>query len=109
MNFIESLPKLEIHIEGSGFHLNLPDDPNGVGIKVKDDNRHDPLWERRFHTGSPNDGKIDKVIEINLRDYVINTGLRIITVTATDGRENNSDLTGFLWSNEQKKAFPAFD
>ena len=72
-------------VQGSGFEANKP-----VSIRVADDAMNP---ERRFQNSADANGKLGARIPI-----ACNSGFNL-HVSATDGRPNASDLTGFLWSN----------
>jgi hypothetical protein len=93
-------------VTGSGFLANRPANHTGVAIRVVDANIL--IETRRDFTGSSSGGTIDHVIEGDLTGLTLNAaGIATIAISATDGRTNQADATGFLWSNTVSKNFTA--
>jgi hypothetical protein len=104
--FSGSIQDAKFHVTGSRFLPNRPNNNQGVAVRVVDANS---LQEtRREFTGSSADGKIDHVIEGNLTGLTLNAaGIATVAISATDGRPNQADVTGFLWSNTVRIDFHA--
>ncbi len=96
--FSGTIQQAKFHVTGTGFLPNRPPTNQGVAIRVVDANSL--IETRREFTGSSSDGRIDKVIEGDLTGLTVNAlGIATIAFSATDGRPNRADVTGFLWSN----------
>jgi hypothetical protein len=105
VEFSGSIANARFHVAGSKF---LPDRPHhsnqGVTIRFVDANY--PPSDRREFTGSSNIGEIDAVIELNLIGIKLDAlGNATVAISATDGRPNPNDSTGFLWSNTVRIPF----
>ena len=98
VDFNGSIAQARFHVTGGGFRPNLPDGPHGVSIRVVDAN--DPRDRPREFTRSSAAGTIDRVIEGTLADFKVDAlGVATVAISATDGRPDKDDSTGFLWSN----------
>jgi len=96
--FSGSIQNAKFHVTGGEFLKNRPASNQGVTIRVVDANAL--IETRREFTGSTSEGKIDANIEGNLVGLTLNAlGVATIALSATDGRTNSADATGFLWSN----------
>jgi hypothetical protein len=96
--FSGSIENASFHVTGSGFLANRPPTNQGVAIRAVDANLL--IETRREFTGSSSDGRIDHVIQGDLTGLTLNAlGVATIAFSATDGRPNSADVTGFLWSN----------
>jgi hypothetical protein len=101
-----SIQDATFQVTGSGFLPNRPNNNQGVAIRVVDANSLIEI--RREFTGSSADGKIDHVIEGNLTGLTLNAaGFATIAISATDGRPEHTNPTGFLWSNTVRIDIPA--
>jgi hypothetical protein len=104
--FSGSIEQARFHVTGSKFLPDRPNDEHGVAIRVVDANIL--IETRREFTGSSENGTIDHVIEGDLTGLTVNAlGVATVAISASDGRPNQEDLTGFLWSNTVRKDFRA--
>jgi hypothetical protein len=105
--FSGSIEHARFHVTGSKFLPDRPNDEHGVAIRVVDANIL--IETRREFTGSKDDGRlIDRDIEGDLTGLTVNAlGVATVAISATDGRPNPKDITGFLWSNTVRKDFRA--
>ena len=63
---------------------------------------------RREFTSSTSTGAIDHTIQGDLSGLTVNAlGVATAAISATDGRSNSADPTGFLWSNTVRINFTA--
>ncbi|OUJ70464.1 hypothetical protein BXP70_24195 [Hymenobacter crusticola] len=103
--FSGSITNASFHVTGRGFLANRPATNQGVAIRVVDANA--AIETRRAFTGSSSDGRIDGSIQGDLSGLTLNAlGVATLTFSATDGRPNRADATGFLWSNTVRINFP---
>jgi hypothetical protein len=92
------------HVTRNGFLPNRPHSIHGVAIRVVDANI--VIETAREFTGSTENGAIDHIIEGDLTGLTLNAlGVATVGISATDGRANPDDQTGFLWSNTVRKDF----
>jgi hypothetical protein len=104
--FSGSIEHARFHVTGSKFLGDRPNNQHGVAIRVVDANIL--IETRREFTGSSEDGDIDHDIEGDLTGLTVNAlGVATVAISATDGRPNQEDPTGFLWSNTVRKDFRA--
>jgi hypothetical protein len=104
--FSGSIEHARFHVTGSKFLPDRPNNEHGVAIRVVDANIL--IETRREFTGSSENGTIDHVIEGDLTGLTVNAlGVATVAISASDGRPNQEDLTGFLWSNTVRKDFRA--
>src|SRR5947209_13042711 len=105
VTFSGSIEDAKFHVIGSGFLPNRPATNQGVAIRFVDANL---LTEtRRDFVASTAAGTIDHVIEGDLSNLTLNAlGTATLAISATDGRPNPADTTGFLWSNTVPTTFP---
>jgi hypothetical protein len=104
--FSGSIEQARFHVTGSKFLPDRPNNEHGVAIRVVDANIL--IETRREFTGSSGNGTIDHVIEGDLTGLTVNAlGVATVAISATDGRPDQEDLTGFLWSNTVRKDFRA--
>jgi hypothetical protein len=104
--FSGSIQDAKFHVTGSGFLPNRPNTNQGVAIRVVDANSL--IETRREFTASSAAGKIDHTVEGNLTGLTLNAaGIATVAISATDGRPNHADITGFLWSNTVRIDFPS--
>jgi hypothetical protein len=104
--FSGSIEQARFHVTGSGFLPNRPHSIHGVAIRVVDANVL--IETRREFTGSSGSGSIGHVIEGDLTGLTLNAlGVATVAISATDGRPNQNDQTGFLWSNTVRIDFRA--
>jgi hypothetical protein len=84
--------------DGSDF---LPDrPPNSQGIRIRVVDANVAIETRSEFTRSSSAGTIDHTIEGDLTGLSVNAlGIATVAISATDGRQNQADITGFLWSN----------
>jgi hypothetical protein len=100
--FSGSIEHARFHVTGSKFLPDRPNNEHGVAIRVVDANIL--IETRREFTGSSGNGTIDHIIEGDLTGLTVNAlGVATVAISATDGRPNQEDLTGFLWSNTVRK------
>jgi hypothetical protein len=106
VTFTGSIQNATFHVTGRGFRPNLPPNNHGVAIRVVDANIM--IETRREFTASSNQGTIDHVIQGSLVGLTVNAaGVATVAISATDGRPNPNDSTGFLWSNTERRDFRA--
>ncbi len=110
VTFSGSIEHARFHVTGSGFLKNRPNNRNGVAIKVVDVYAAQGIGRETRHefTGSSENGTIDHVVEGDLSGLTVNMNIRraTIAISATDGRPNQDDRTGFLWSEPVRIDFP---
>ena len=93
------------HVTGSGFLANRPASNQGVAVRVVDANAL--IETRREFTPSTATSTIDHTISGDLSGLTLNAlGTATIAISATDGRNDPSDITRFLWSNTVTIGFP---
>jgi hypothetical protein len=104
--FSGTIARAQFHVTGRNFLPNRPDGSGGVQIRVVDANA---MVETRVEfTGSSANGTIDHTIEGDLTGLSVNAaGVATTAISATDGRPDPTDSTGFLWSNVVRQNFPA--
>ncbi|MFB7669683.1 hypothetical protein ACFC1R_38285 [Kitasatospora sp. NPDC056138] len=106
VTFNGSISDAKFHVTGGGFLPNRPPTNQGVAIRVVDANAL--IETRREFTASSSAGAIDHVVEGDLTGAVLNSaGFATIAISATDGRSNPNDKTGFLQSNTVSKDIKA--
>jgi hypothetical protein len=106
VTFSGNMQDAKFHVTGSGFLPNRPPNSQGVAIRVVD--AQVGIETRREFTDSSNQGTIDTIIEGDISGLVVNAlGVATIAFSATDGRLNPADATGFLWSNTVRIPFSA--
>ena len=104
--FSGTISSASFHVTGSGFLPNRPAGNQGVAIRVVDVNASEET--RREFTTSSSAGAIDHTIQGDLSGLTVNSlGYAIVAISATDGRSNPADSTGFLWSNTVSINFTA--
>ena len=98
VTFSGSITDARFEVTGRDFLRDRPNNNQGVAIRVVDANV--AIETRREFTSSTSEGKIHKVITGDLSGLVVNAaGVATIAFSATDGRPDGNDATGFLWSN----------
>jgi hypothetical protein len=98
VEFSGSIQKAKFHVTGSKFLKNRPANNQGIAVRFVDANAG--IETRREFAKSSGEGKIDHVIEGDLTGLTRNAlGTATAAISATDGRPNPKDITGFLWSN----------
>lgn len=96
--FSGEIANAKFHVTGAAFLPNRPANNQGVAIRVVDANAL--IETRREYTPSSSSGAVDHVIAGDLSGAVVNAaGFAVIAISATDGRPDAQDATGFLWSN----------
>jgi hypothetical protein len=104
--FSGSITNAQFHVTGKDFLPNRPDNSQGVQIRFVDANSL--VTTRRDFTGSKADGTIDDTIKGDLSGLTVNAlGVATAAISATDGRPDPGDVTGFLWSNTVRIDFRA--
>jgi hypothetical protein len=104
VTFSGSLTNAKFHVIGGDFLPNRPPTNQGVAIRVVDANAL--VETRREFVPSSSSGKIDHTVEGDISGLVVNAlGVATIAFSATDGRSNPMDATGFLWSNTVRLDF----
>jgi hypothetical protein len=104
--FSGTISNASFHVTGSGFLPNRPASNQGVAIRVVDANAL--VETRREFTSSTSTGAIDHTIQGDLSGLTVNAlGVATAAISATDGRSNSADPTGFLWSNTVRINFTA--
>jgi hypothetical protein len=106
VEFSGSLQRAKFHVTGSGFLKNRPPNNQGIAIRFVDANA--VIETRREFTKSSDKGEIEHDIEGDLTGLTVNAlGVATAAISATDGRPDRSDITGFLWSNTVRIDFRA--
>jgi hypothetical protein len=104
--FSGTISNASFHVTGSGFLPNRPATNQGIAIRVVDANAL--VETRREYTSSSSAGGIDHTIQGDLSGLTLNAlGVATVAISATDGRSNSADPTGFLWSNTVSINFTA--